>query len=239
MSDTELQLGEMRIAVVHKAIKNVHLSVHPPAGRVTIAAPQHLSLDAIRAFAIGKLDWIWQQQRKLRAQERETPREYLRRESHYVWGNRCLLDVVERDAAPTVGLRHRRLVLAVRPGTDTARRAEVLEAWYRDQVRDAANTLIPEWEARLGVKAERLFVQRMKTRWGSCNPVARTIRLNTDLAKKPRGCLEYILVHELVHLLEPTHNARFVALMDTFLPGWAHRRDELNRLPVRHADWGY
>ena len=234
-----MQLGEMHIEVVHKAIKNVHLSVHPPAGRVTIAAPQHLSLDAVRAFAIGKLGWIRQQQKKLLAQDREAPREYLRRESHYVWGNRCLLDVKEHDAAPAVTLRHRRLVLTVRPGTDADRRAEVLEAWYRDQVRDAATKLMPEWEARIGVKSERLFVQRMKTRWGSCNPVTRSIRLNTDLAKKPLGCLEYILVHELVHLLEPTHNARFVALMDGFLPGWTHRRDELNRLPVRHADWGY
>jgi predicted metal-dependent hydrolase len=234
-----LQLGDLAVELVHKNIRNVHLSVHPPTGRVRIAAPRHLSVDAIRAFAIGKLGWIRRQQRKLQEQERETPREYLDRESHYVWGRRCLLAVVERDAPPCVEWRHHRLTLAVRPGTEPSRRAEVLDAWYRRQLRGAVQPLMREWEQRMGVRVERLFVQRMKTRWGSCNSTARTIRLNTDLAKKPRECLEYILVHELVHLLEPTHSARFVALIDRFLPGWPHRRELLNRLPVRHEDWSY
>jgi hypothetical protein len=234
-----LRLGDLAVEVVHKDIKNVHLSVHPPTGRVRIAAPRHLSVDAIRAFAIGKLGWIRLQQKKLQEQERETPREYLNRESHYVWGRRCLLAVVERDAPPSVEWRHHRLTLSVRPGAETARRAEVLEGWYREQLRAVAHPVMTEWALRLGVRVDRLFVQRMRTRWGSCNRVAGTIRLNTDLAKKPRECLEYILVHELVHLLEPTHNARFVALMDRFLPGWSHCRDMLNRLPVRHEDWTY
>jgi predicted metal-dependent hydrolase len=125
----------------------------------------------------------------------------------------------------------------VRPGTDEVRRGEVLEAWYRDQLREQAKPVMAEWEKRLGVHVQRTFVQRMKTRWGSCNVARRSVRLNTDLAKKPLECLEYIIVHELVHLLEPTHNARFVTLMDQFLPGWSHRRDRLNRLPVRHANW--
>ncbi len=236
---TDLMLGDLAVEVVHKDIKNLHLSVHPPEGRVRVAAPRHLSLDAIRAFTIGKLPWIRQQQRKLQEQERETPREYLHRESHYVWGQRCLLEVVEQDVAPSVGWRHHRLTLTVRSGMATERRAEVLEAWYRGQVREVVPSIKAEWERRIGVHARRLFVQRMKTRWGSCNPATHTIRLNTDLAKKPRECLEYILVHELVHLLEPTHNARFVALMDSFLPGWTHRRDLLNSLPVRHVDWAY
>ena len=236
---TDLMLGDLAVEVVHKDIKNLHLSVHPPEGRVRVAAPRHLSLDAIRAFTIGKLPWIRQQQRKLQEQERETPREYLHRESHYVWGQRCLLDVVEQDTAPSVNLRHHRLTLTIRPGMAMERRAEVLEAWYRDQLREAVPPMQSDWERRIGVHARRLFVQRMKTRWGSCNPATHTIRLNTDLAKKPRECLEYILVHELVHLLEPTHNARFLSLMDRFLPGWTHRRDQLNRLPVRHVDWTY
>lgn len=236
---SELQLGDLAIEVVQKDIKNVHLSVHPPAGRVRIAAPRHLSIDAIRAFAIGKLTWIRQQQQKLLDQQRETPREYLHRESHYVWGQRCLLEVVEQDAAPSVDWRHHRLTLTVRPGMTTERRVEVLEAWYRDQIREVVQPMKADWERRIGAHAGRLFIQRMKTRWGSCNPTTQTIRLNTDLAKKPRECLEYILVHELIHLLEPTHNVRFVALMDRFLPGWTHRRDLLNSLPVRHADWAY
>ena len=236
---TKLQIGELAVEVTQKDIKNIHLSVHPPHGRVSIAAPLHLSVSAIRAFAIGKLSWIRQQQRKLQEQERETPREYLDRESHYVWGRRCLLKVVEHDAPPAIEWRHHRLVLAVRPGTDEGRRGEVLEAWYRDQLREEAKPLTAEWERRLGVRVDRVFIQRMKTRWGSCNPASHAIRLNTDLAKKPRECLEYILVHELVHPLEPTHNSRFVALMDGFLPGWEHRRDHLNRLSVRHVDWTY
>lgn len=236
---TKLQIGDLAVDVTQKDIKNVHLSVHPPHGRVSIAAPLHLSVSAIRAFAIGKLSWIRQQQRKLQEQERETPREYLDRESHYVWGRRCLLRVVERDTPPSVEWRHHRLVLAVRPGMDEGRRGKVLEAWYRDQLREEAKPLMAEWERRLGVRVDRVFIQRMKTRWGSCNPASHAIRLNTDLAKKPRECLEYILVHELVHLLEPTHNARFVALMGQFLPGWELRRDQLNRLPLRHADWTY
>jgi hypothetical protein len=235
----EIQLGDIAVEVVQKDIRNVHLSVLPPMGRVRIAAPRHLSLDAIRAFAIGKLAWIREQQRKFEEQERETPREYLNRETHYVWGRRCLLAVVERDAPPSVEWRHHRLTITARRGMNVTRRAEVLEAWYREQLREMAKPLMAQWQQRLGVQVTRLFVQRMKTRWGSCNPSARTIRLNTDLAKKPRECLEYILVHELVHLLERTHNARFVALMDQFLPGWPHRRELLNRLPVRHFDWAY
>lgn len=236
---TDLMLGDLAVEVVHKDIKNLHLSVHPPEGRVRVAAPRHLSMDAIRAFTIGKLPWIRQQQRKLQEQERETPREYLHRESHYVWGQRCLLDVVEQDTAPSVHWRNHRLTLTIRPGMAMERRSEVLEAWYREQIREVVPPLQSDWEQRIGVRARRLFVQRMKTRWGSCNPDTHSIRLNTDLAKKPRECMEYILVHELVHLLESTHNSRFVALMDRFLPGWTHRRDLLNSLPVRHVDWAY
>ena len=237
--DAGMKLGELSIEVVRKNIKNVHLSVHPPAGRVRIAAPRHLSNDAIRAFAIGKLGWIRQQQTKLLEQDRETPREYLDRESHYVWGRRCLLQVVEREAPPSVEWRQHRLMLLVRPGTESARRGEIVEAWYREQLRSAVEPLAAQWQRRIGVKVERLFVRRMRTRWGSANPSLRTIRLNTDLAKKPRECMEYILVHELVHLLEPTHGSRFVSLMDRYLPAWQHRRDMLNRMPVRHEDWNY
>ncbi|MBI5716611.1 MAG: M48 family metallopeptidase [Burkholderiales bacterium] len=236
---TQIELGGIVLDVVKKDIKNVHLSVYPPAGRVRLAAPARMQLDTIRLFAISKLGWIRQQQKKLREQERETEREYIERESHYVWGTRCLLSVVERDAAPSVQLRRARLTLFVRPGADAARRKEILEAWYRERLRAEAEALAAHWQPQIGVRMKALFVQRMRTRWGSCNPAAGTIRLNADLAKKPGECLEYIVVHELVHMLEPTHNARFVALMDRFLPGWPHRRELLNRLPVRHEDWSY
>ncbi len=198
-----------------------------------------MNLDTIRIFVISKLGWIKQEQRKLREQERETPREYLDRESHYVWGERFLLQVVEHPAAPRVELKHRTLILQVRPGSDVAKKKEVLARWYRDQIRAALPELTARWEPRLGVEVARFFVQHMKTKWGGCTPTTRTIRLNTELAKKPRECLEYILVHEMVHLIEPTHNARFLRLMDTHMPMWRERREELNRAPLAHEEWGY
>lgn len=234
-----IDLGDMQIEVLRKNIKNLHLSVLPPLGKVRIAAPGHMNLDTIRVFVISRLAWIKAQQRKMQAQQREAPREYLDRESHYVWGRRYLLKRVEQDAAPVVDLKHNKLLLQVRPGTDEARSQEILDGWYREQIRAALPELIAKWEPVLGVKVGRIFVQRMKTRWGSCNPATGAIRLNTDLAKKPPECLEYIVVHEMTHLLEPTHNARFTALMGLFMPQWKHLRDTLNLLPVRHENWGY
>lgn len=234
-----IQLGEITVEVVQKEIKHLHLSVYPPDGRVRVAAPQRMDVETIRVFVIAKLEWIKKQQHKLRSQERETPREYLERESHFVWGKRYLLRVVEADAPSTVELEHTNMVLRVRPGTDTAGRRSIVDAWYRQQLKAAVPPLLARWEPILGVKAQRFFVQRMKTRWGSCNPRDRHIRLNTELARKPPECLEYVLVHELAHLLEPSHNARFVALMDRFLAGWRDARDQLNRLPISHVDWDY
>ena len=236
---TKIALGEIAVEVVKKDIKNLHLSVYPPAGSVRISAPLRMNLDTIRVFAISKLGWIRQQQKKLREQERETPREYLDRESHYVWGKRYLLKVVERDVAPTVELKHNKMHLHVRPGASNEKKQAILEEWYREQLKQVVPSLIAKWEPHIGVKAERFFTQRMKTKWGSCRPEFRRIRLNTDLAKKPPQCLEYIVVHEMVHLVESTHNNRFITLMDQFLPHWRFCRAELNRLPVRHEDWAY
>jgi predicted metal-dependent hydrolase len=235
----QVKLGDITADVVLKDIKNVHLSVYPPVGKVRISAPLRMSLDTIRVFAISKLAWIKQQQKKLQEQERETPREYLDRESHYVWGKRYLLTVTESDQVPEVELKHTRMLLRVRPGTDDTKKQAIIEEWYREQLKHAVPPVIAKWEPLLGVKVARIFVQRMKTKWGSCSPGTQNIRLNTDLAKKPRECLEYLVVHEMVHLLEPTHNARFVALMDHFIPNWKLRRQLLNRLPVRHENWEY
>jgi predicted metal-dependent hydrolase len=234
---TKIELGEIAVEVVQKDIKNLHLSVYPPTGKVRISAPLRMNLDTIRVFAISKLGWIKQQQKKLREQERETPREYLDLESHYVWGKRYLLKVVETDDVPAVELKHNKMHLRVRPGTSDERKQAIVEEWYRKQLKQVVPSLIAKWEQLIGVKVERLFVQKMKTKWGSCNPESRGIRLNTDLAKKPLDCLEYIVVHEMVHLLESTHNNRFMTLMDQFMPKWRFCRAELNRLPVRHEDW--
>lgn len=234
-----IQLGDITIEVVKKDIKNVHLSVYPPMGRVRISAPLRMDLETIRLFAVSKLGWIKKQQQKLQEQERESPREYLDRESHYVWGNRYLLMLTTLDNPPQVTLQHNKLVLLVRPGTDEVKREAILEEWYREQVKEAVPPLIAKWESKIGVKVEKYFVQHMKTHWGSCAPSTGHIRLNTELAKKPPECLEYIVVHEMVHLLEPTHNQRFVALMNRFMPQWKSYREMLNRLPVRHESWGY
>lgn len=236
---TTITLDNIELDVVYKDIKNVHLSVHPPTGRVRISAPRAASLDVVRAFAISKLAWIRRQQQTLREQERELPRAYTDRESHYLWGRRYLLVVEERDAPPSVVIDHRRLVLSVRPGANAVMREAVLGRWYRDQIRDVAPGIIARWAPVLGVRLARFYVRQMKTLWGSCTPHSRTIRLNTELAKKPVECLEYIIVHELTHLREPTHNARFVDLMDSVMPQWRSRRDRLNELPVRHEEWWY
>lgn len=236
---TQLQVGDIVVDVAMKDIKNLHLSVHPPTGRVHISAPRRMSLDTIRVFAISKIDWIRKQQEKLREQERETPRDYVDQESHYAWGKRYLLAVVERERSSSVELKHSHLVLSVRPGSSRAAKETVVARWYRHQTKAAASDLASRWAPALGVDVERIFVQQMKTKWGSCNPASRTIRLNTELAKKPMKCLEYVVVHEMVHLREPTHGARFVGLMDKHLPQWQLSRQELNRLPIRHADWDY
>ncbi len=235
----QLQIAELEIDVLYKGVKNVHLSVYPPSGRVRITVPQQTKIETVRAYAISKLDWIRKRRSEMQKQERETARDYRDRESHYLWGERYLLRVVERPGAPEVRVLPKQITLEVHPGSGEKRRAEVLAGFYRDQVRERAQPLIAEWETKIGVLHTRLFVQRMKTRWGSCTPVSGSIRLNTELAKKPIFCLEYIIVHELIHLIEPTHNDRFRSLMSEHLPDWPERRKELNRLPVRHEDWRY
>jgi len=235
---SQLEFGGISVDVLRKDIKHLHLSVHPPTGRVRISAPARMDLDAIRVFAISRLGWIKRHQHSMREQERETPREFLERESHYVWGRRYLL-TLETANRSGVELRHNRLVLHMPADAGPARCQRVLDAWYRRLVHEAVPDLIARWEPLLGVKVARVFVRRMKTKWGSCNHRTGTIRLNSELARKPPICLEYIVVHELAHLIEPDHGPRFAALMERSMPKWRHYRDELNRLPMRHEDWVY
>lgn len=236
---SNLRVGDLEVEVIRKDIKNVHLSVLPPNGRVRMSAPAHMKLDTLRVYAVSRLQWIRKQQAKLRGQDRESPRDYIERESHYLWGKRYLMTVAEKDEPPKVELTHRNMILQVRPGASQEKREEILAGWYRDRLREAVPPLIGRWEPMLGVKVEKFFIQHMKTKWGSCSPDRGTIRLNSELAKKPPECLEYLVVHEMVHLLEPTHNDRFLGLMGRFMPNWRSRRDTLNSLPVRHEKWGY
>jgi predicted metal-dependent hydrolase len=230
--ETVLDLGGVSVDVIRKNIKNLHLSVHPPSGRVRIAAPERASLETIRAFAVAHLVWIRRHQRKITMQEREPPREYVDRESHFVWGERVMLQMIELDAAPSVTQRHRTLTLQVRPGATMADRQRIMEGWYRDEVRHAAAPILAKWEKHLGVVARKTFVQRMKTKWGSCNPLTGNIHLNTDLAKKPPECLDYVVLHELAHLRERTHSTAFFALLDQGMPRWQDVRRMLNDLPL-------
>ena len=236
MNET-IQLGEISILVTRKAIKNVHLSVHPPEGRVTLVAPSGTRLEVARAYAISKLSWIRSQQKKLEDQARETPRQFVERESHYLWGRRYLLSVKYHDAKPVVLLGHKRITLTVRPGSATEKRAEVMHEWHKSLLHDVVPPLIAKWERKLKVKVADYFLQRMKTKWGSCNHSAGHIRLNTELVKKPKDLLEYVIVHELVHLIEPTHSDRFIATLEKHYPTWREARAELNELPLTAEVW--
>jgi predicted metal-dependent hydrolase len=233
----KIQLAELTIEVTRKAIKNVHLSVHPPDGRITLVAPNATRLDVARAYAISRLGWIRRQQEKLESQARETPRQFVTRESHYLWGRRYLLNIVEREARPVVTLDHKRINLIVRPSTDAAKRARLMHSWHKSLLHAVVPDLIRKWEPKLKVKVNGYFLQRMKTRWGSCNHAAGHIRLNTELVKKPKDLLEYVVVHEMVHLLEPTHSERFMALLQQHYPSWREARAELNELPLGAESW--
>lgn len=232
-----IELGDISISVTRKDIKHVHLSVHPPEGRVTLVAPTSTRLEVARAYAISKLGWIREQQSKLDAQAREAPRQFVERESHYVWGRRYLMVINHLDAKPSVVLDHKRITLTVRPGSDAQKRAEVMHEWQKRQLHAVVPVLINKWERKLKVTVAGYYLQRMKTKWGSCNHQAGNIRLNTELVKKPKDLLEYVIVHELVHLLEPTHNERFISILGESFPTWREARAELNELPLAAEVW--
>jgi hypothetical protein len=232
-----IHFGDVSILVTQKDIKHVHLSVHPPSGRVTLSAPKSTRLEVARAYAVSKLAWIRQQQAKFHDQPREAPRQFVERESHYLWGRRHLLTITYEDTKPRVVLDHRRIHLTVRPGSDLRRRAEVIHEWHKALLHQVVPGIIQKWEPKLEVKVAGYFLQRMKTKWGSCNHRAKHIRLNTELAKKPKDLLEYVVVHEMVHLLEPRHSERFIAILDEHYPTWREARAELNELPLTAEVW--
>jgi predicted metal-dependent hydrolase len=236
----QITVNDMVVDVVRKKIKNLHLAVYPPSGRVRVAAPLHIDDEAVRLAVISRLTWIRRQQAKFKRQERQSRREYVSGESHYYQGNRYLLNVIYYDAFPKVILRNNTHIdLFVRSGSDATKRERVLQTWYRQQLKDAIPPLISKWEEIIGVEISDWRIRQMKTKWGTCNIEQRRIWLNLELAKKSTHCLEYIIVHELVHLLERRHNERFSALMDQHMPQWRLLRDELNRAPLGHVTWDY
>lgn len=236
----QITVGDLVVDVVRKEIKNLHLAVYPPDGRVRVAAPLLVDDEAVRLAVIARLAWIRRQQSKFAQQERQSARELVSGESHYFQGRRYLLNVDYRAGAPGVVVRNNTtLDLFVRPGSDRAQRERVLLTWYRRQLKLLIPPLVAKWQAIIGIEVAEWRVRQMKTRWGACNPDARRIWLNLELIKKPPSCVEYIVVHEMVHLLERRHNAQFIAHMDRFLPQWRLLRDELNQAPLGHATWAY
>lgn len=233
-----LTVAGLGVDVVYKNIKNLHISVYPPVGRVRVAAPQRTTEDAIRLAVVQRLSWIKRQQERLRNADRQTERKMVSGETHYVWGQRYLLDVSKSSGAYGVETKGSTLWLITPTGTDAAGRFGALDRWYRRELKAAVPALLEKWQPILGVEADRIVVRRMKTKWGTCVAASRAVWLNPELAKKDPRCLEYIVVHELVHLLERGHGEKFVALMDQFLPDWRARRDQLNEAPLGHEEWG-
>jgi hypothetical protein len=237
---TRITVSGLPVEIVRKAIKNLHLGVYPPNGRVRVAAPIRVRDEAVRLAVISRLGWIKRQRKRFHSQERQSAREYVSRESHYFLGRRYLLSVIEHEGPSHVSRRGNKILeLLVPKGASRHRRERILLSWYRRNLKALILPLIQKWEAKIGMKVESWGVRRMKTKWGSCNSADRRIWLNLELAKKPIHCLEYIIVHEMVHLTERHHNDRFTMLMDQFLPNWRQRRDELNHAPLAHETWSY
>ena len=235
-----IDVSGISVEVVRKDIKNFYIGVHPPNGHVRVSAPLHFDEDAIRMAIITRLAWIRRKQAEFAKQERQSQREFVSGESHYFAGRRYRLEVVEQDAPPKVWLpNNTKIVLGVRPGSDRNTREAVMHRWYREHLRAEVPPLLAKWEPKMGVTVNEVRIKKMKTLWGSCNIEAKRIWLNLELAKKPNVCLVYVLVHEMVHLLERTHNDRFRELMDNFLPQWQAYRDELNKAPLAHESWRY
>jgi predicted metal-dependent hydrolase len=229
----QITVSDLVIDVERKDIKNLHLAVYPPDGRVRIAAPLRIDDEAVRLFVISKLSWIKKHKAKFAAQERQSKREFVSGESHYFQGKRYLLNVIYHKGNPKVEIRNNTYIdLYVREGSDEAQRKKVMMDWYRRQLKADIPPLIEKWAATLGVQVNDWGVKQMKTKWGTCNIQAKRIWLNLELAKKDKHCLEYVVVHEITHLLERHHNARFIALMDKFMPNWRLYKDELNRAPL-------
>lgn len=233
-------VNNLVVDLVRKPIKNFHLGVYPPHGRVRAAAPLGMSDEAVRIAVISKLGWIRRHRERFQAQPRQSRREMVNGESHYFLGRRYRLKVIERPGASKVGIRNKAFIeLYVKPGSGIGRREQVLLRWYREQLKAVIPPLLEKWQAALGVRVAEWRIKKMKTKWGSCSLAARRVWLNLELAKKPVHCLEYILVHELLHFLERRHNGHFRALMDQFIPQWRLYREELNRSPLSHDQWDY
>ena len=233
-----LEVGGISVEVVRKRIKHLHLGVYPPEGRVRVAAPMRIDDDTVRAAVVSRLAWIRRKRAEFARQPRQSRREFVSGESHYFEGRRYRLDVVESTGPTGIRLRNNAWIeMRLRPATGRDAREAMLYRWYRARLRERIPAVIAEWEPRIGVRVADWRIRRMKTRWGTCNASARRIWLNSELAKKPPPCLEYVVVHEMVHLVEPSHNEGFREIMDRAMPDWPQRADELNRAHLPDEEW--
>lgn len=226
-----IEVSGIDVDVIKKDIKNIHLAVYPPTGRVRLSSPLSMKRESLRLFIISKLGWIKKHIRNMKSQIREPEREYIQGESHWVEGQRYLLNIIEKEASPKVEIRNKKyLDLYIRPDSDKAKREEVMREWYRDRLKEQIPELITKWEDKLGVEIKDWGVKLMKTKWGSCNIEDRRIWLNLELAKKSPDLLDYIVLHEMAHLLERNHNDRYKAILDKHMPSWKKRREKLNEV---------
>lgn len=236
----KIAIANLEIDIVRKDIKNMHLAVYPPTGRIRLSAPERTDAEVVRLFAISKLSWIKKHVKNFSEQPRESKRQFVTGESHYFMGNRYLLKIIEHDGYSKVEQTGtKQLLLKAKKGSSKEERALVIKEWYRKELKQIIPELINKWEKIIGVESNSWGVKQMRTKWGACNIEEKRIWLNLELAKKPPICIEYIIVHELIHLLERHHNDKFVRYMDQFMPKWRLHRDLLNSLPVAHNDWGY
>jgi len=233
-----LKVGGIEAVVLYKPVKNLHLNVLPPAGKVRVTAPQNMNDEAIRTFLATRISWIKKMQAKFKGQERQTPREYVSGETHYYFGKQYRLEVTENDGVPCISFKGKsKIVLSIKTKTSTLKREEIMQEWYRQELRNFLEEAIAKWEARIGVKVSSWGIRRMKTRWGTCNHKKKSIWLNLELAKKPVSCIEYVVVHELLHLIEKKHSDKFIALIKKYLPKWKSEKEELNRMILSHEKW--
>ena len=230
-------IGGFDVEVTKKDIKNIHLTVHPPTGVVKVSAPIDIDTKVVKAFTLTKLEWIKRHHRRLVNQARESQRELLNRESINIWGKRYLIRIDSFNGGDCVELKGKNLILRVRENANTQTKMELLETWYRDELRMKANKIISQWEGKFGESVQKLYIQRMKTKWGSCSPTKKSIRLNTELIHKDKEALEYVIVHELIHFIESRHNDKFYKLLDNVLPKWKSIRQKLNEAPLSYATW--
>lgn len=240
ISRSQITVSDISVEITRKNIKNLHLSVCPPQGSVKLSVPKHITDDNVRLAVVERLSWIKKHQEEFKKQPRQTERLFITGESHYFRGKRYILDIVERHGKHIVEITNNaRMVLYVKPHTSKDNKALVLENFYRDHLKNEIPRLLTKWLPVIDKPLDFWGIKRMKTKWGSCNTPSKRIWINLELAKKSPECLEYILVHELVHLHERHHNDNFLRLMERFLPSWRHSRDVLKSEPLAHEDWEY